>query len=287
MRFRWRENDGEYRWAECRVEPRRDQDGRIAQWYGVSLDIDGEVRAQEQLRLAQQSLARASQAASLAELSASIAHEVNQPLAAIVANSDACRRWLSAEPPNLERAKITAERITRDANSAADVISRIRALFKRSTETRSEAALESVVIEARNLVAEEASRRNVRLDIEIDGELPPLTLDRVQIQQVLINLIRNGMEAMDTVADDKVLTVRVRRTGDVIETAISDRGSGFTISERMFEPFHTTKAQGMGMGLAISRSIVESHGGRLWARKNEPQGATFIFTLPVEEKAAS
>jgi PAS domain S-box-containing protein len=287
MRFRWRENDGEYRWAECRVEPRRDQDGRIAQWYGVSLDIDGEVRAQEQLRLAQQSLARASQAASLAELSASIAHEVNQPLAAIVANSDACRRWLSAEPPNLERAKITAERITRDANSAADVISRIRALFKSSTETRSEAALESVVIEARDLMAEEASRRRVRLDVEIDGELPLLTLDRVQIQQVLINLIRNGMEAMDTVADDKVLKVRVQRTGDVIETAVSDRGSGFTISERMFEPFHTTKAQGMGMGLAISRSIVESHGGRLWARKNEPQGATLIFTLPVEEKAAS
>ncbi|TKB99758.1 MAG: PAS domain S-box protein [Mesorhizobium sp.] len=287
MRFRWRERGGDFRWAECRVEPRRDHDGRILQWYGVSLDIDGEVRAQEQLRVAQQSLARASQAASLAELSASIAHEVNQPLAAIVANSDACRRWLSAEPPNLERAKITAERITRDANSAADVINRIRALFKRSNEKRSEAALESVVIEARNLMAEEASRRNVRLDVDIDGELPLLTLDRVQIQQVLVNLMRNGMEAMETVFDEKVLSVRARRIADVIETEISDRGLGFTIFERMFEPFQTTKAQGMGMGLAISRSIVESHGGRLWARKNEPQGATFIFTLPVEGKAAS
>ncbi|TIX37522.1 MAG: hypothetical protein E5V36_23535, partial [Mesorhizobium sp.] len=154
-------------------------------------------------------------------------------------------------------------------------------------EKRSEAALESVVIEARNLMAEEASRRNVRLDVDIDGELPLLTLDRVQIQQVLVNLMRNGMEAMETVFDEKVLSVRARRIADVIETEISDRGLGFTIFERMFEPFQTTKAQGMGMGLAISRSIVESHGGRLWARKNEPQGATFIFTLPVEGKAAS
>jgi len=283
MRFRWRENDGEYRWAECRVEPRRDPDGRIAQWYGVSLDIDAEVRAQEQLRLAQQSLARASQAASLAELSASIAHEVNQPLAAIVANSDACRRWLSAEPPNLERAKITAERITRDANSAADVVSRIRALFKHSIEARSVATLESVIAEARNLMAEEASRHNVRLDVDIESGLPRLALDRVQIQQVLVNLMRNGMEAMDSVAGDKVLALHVRRIADFIQTEISDRGMGLTISDRMFEPFHTTKEQGMGMGLAISRSIVESHGGRMWAEKNEPQGATFIFTLPVEE----
>ena len=136
MRYRRRGKDGIYRWTEGRAEPLRDQDGKIVQWYAVSLDIEDETRAQEALRQASAKLAQATQAASLAELSASIAHEVNQPLAAIVANSHACQRWLSAEPPNLERAKITVERIIRDANSAADVVSRIRALFKQSVETR-------------------------------------------------------------------------------------------------------------------------------------------------------
>src|SRR5690606_1353966 len=136
MKHRLRRFDGEYRWVETRAAPMRSAEGAIVQWNVICLDIDGEVRAQEELRLAQQRLARASQAASLAELSASIAHEVNQPLAAVVANSHACHRWLIAEPPNLERAKITAERIIRDANSAADVVSRIRALFRDRKSTR-------------------------------------------------------------------------------------------------------------------------------------------------------
>ena len=251
-----------------------------------AIDIDDEVRAQEELRLAQESLARASQAASLAELSASIAHEVNQPLAAIVANSHACQRWLTAEPPNLERAQKTVERIIRDANSAADVVSRIRALFKQSVETRTSTTLGGVIAEARDLMAEEAARRRVRMDVDVESDLPLVALDRVQIQQVLVNLIRNGMEAMDSVAGDRVLRMRVRRMGDVVQTEISDRGPGVEFPDKIFEPFFTTKEHGMGMGLAICRSIVESHGGRLWAEKNEPHGATFIFTLPVEVKAA-
>jgi C4-dicarboxylate-specific signal transduction histidine kinase len=263
----------------------RNADGTIVQWNVICLDIDGEVRAQEKLRLAQESLARASQAASLAELSASIAHEVNQPLAAIVANSNACHRWLSAEPPNVERAKITAERIIRDANSAADVVSRIRALFRQSVEPRNSAALSSIIAEARNLIAEEAARRRVRIELDIESDLPPVALDRVHIQQVLVNLIRNGMDAMDAVAEDRLLGVRVRRKGDVVQTEICDRGAGIEFPDRIFEPFFTTKDHGMGMGLAICRSIVESHGGRLWAEKNEPHGAKFIFTLPVEAHA--
>jgi C4-dicarboxylate-specific signal transduction histidine kinase len=264
----------------------RNAEGAIVQWNVICLDIDSEVRAQEKLRMAQESLARASQAASLAELSASIAHEVNQPLAAIVANSHACHRWLSAKPANVERAKITAERIIRDANSAADVVSRIRALFKQSA-ARNSIALGSVIAEARDLMAEEAVRHRVRMDIDVESNLPLVALDRVEIQQVLINLMRNGMEAMEAIAGPRVLGVRVRRMGDVVQTEISDRGRGIEFPDKIFEPFFTTKNDGMGMGLAICRSIVEAHGGRLWAESNEPHGATFCFTLPVEAKATA
>jgi hypothetical protein len=286
-RHRLRRFDGEYRWVETRAAPMRNADGVIVQWNVMCLDIDGEVRAEAKLRLAQESLARASQAASLSELSASIAHEVNQPLAAVVANSHACQRWLTATPPNMERAQKTIERIIRDANSAADVVSRIRALFKRSMDTRIQTALSSVIAEARNLMADEASRRHVKMDVKIEADLPLVAIDRVQMQQVLVNLMRNGMEAMASVPGDRPLGIRVCCMGDVVQTEISDRGPGIEFPERIFEPFFTTKDDGMGMGLAICRSIVESHGGRLWAEKNEPHGATFVFTLPIETKAVS
>ena len=125
------------------------------------------------------------------------------------------------------------------------------------------------------------------MKIDVESNLPPVALDRVQVQQVLVNLIRNGMDAMDSVADDRVLDVRVHRPGEAIQIDISDRGGGIEFTEKIFEPFFTTKAHGMGMGLAICRSIVEAHGGRLWAENNEPQGATFTFTLPVEAEIAS
>lgn len=290
MRYRMRGADGAYRWIETRAEPLRNQDGTIAQWYSVSIDIEDEVRAQqaeEALRETSGRLAKATQSASLAELSASIAHEVNQPLAAIVANSHACQRWLTAEPPNIDRAQKTVERVIRDANSAADVVSRIRALFKQSVDTRNATLFGVVVTEARDLVAEEAVRHRVRIDIDVENDLPPVPVDRVQIQQVLINLMRNGMESMDSASGDRVLVVRARRVGDIVQTEISDCGRGVERPERIFEPFFTTKEQGMGMGLAICRSIVESHGGRLWMEKNQPHGSTFVFTLPVEAKAAS
>jgi signal transduction histidine kinase len=282
-KHRLRRFDGQYRWVDTRAAPMRNAEGEIVQWNVTCLDIDGEVRAEEELRLARERLARASQEASLAELSASIAHEVNQPLAAIVANSNACQRWLMADPPNLERAQKTVERIIRDANSAADVVSRIRALFKQSKGTRTRTALSSVVTEAHNLMAEEAARRRIRMDVAVESNLPPIALDRIQLQQVLVNLIRNGMDAMDSATRDKVLGVRVHRTGDAVQIEVNDRGRGIEFPERIFEPFFSTKDNGMGMGLAICRSIVESHGGRLWSEANEPQGARFIFTLPIEE----
>lgn len=285
-KHRLRRFDGSYRWVETRARPMRDAQGAIVQWNGVCFDIEDQIRAQEDLRQAQESLSRASQAASLAELSASIAHEVNQPLAAVVANSHACQRWLMAEPPNIDRAQKTVARIIRDANSAADVVSRIRALFRQSEESRTCMMLGGIVAEARDLLAEEAARRSVRVDVEVEGGLPPVALDPVQVQQVLVNLIRNAMEAMEEVAHEKLLRIRVRRAGDLVQTEVSDRGPGIACQGRVFEPFFTTKRQGMGMGLAICRSIVESHGGRLWAEGNDPQGAIFIFTLPSGAQAA-
>jgi PAS domain S-box-containing protein len=285
-RHRLRRSDGEYRWVETRASPMYNMEGATVQWNVICLDIDGEVLAQEKLRQAQEHLSRASQAASLSELSASIAHEVNQPLAAIVANSHACHRWLADTPPNLARAKITAERIIRDANSAADVVSRIRALFKRSPEARGPVELSNLVAEGLGLMADEAMRLRVRFVTDIESNLPVVLIDRVQILQVLVNLMRNGLEAMESTSEARVLRLRLRLAGDVIRTEVSDRGPGIAFPEKVFEPFFTTKEHGMGMGLAVCRSIVEAHHGRLWAERNEPHGATFIFTLPVETKDA-
>lgn len=284
-RHRLRRSDGEYRWVETRAGPMRDADGAIVQWNVICLDIDGEVRAQEELRLAHERLARASQAASLAELSASIAHEVNQPLAAIVANSHACQRWLTAAPPNIDRAHRTVERVIRDANGAADVVSRIRALFRQSIDKRDLTAVDDVIGEVCDLVAEEAARRRIRMIIDLEKGISSVSLDRVQIQQVLSNLIRNGMEAMEGVRGDKMIRVAARRIEQMLQIEVNDSGPGIQDPDRMFQPFFTTKNSGMGMGLAICRSIVESHGGRLWAENNESHGARVVFTLPTEVKA--
>lgn len=279
-RHRLRRSDGEYRWVETRAGPMRDADGAIVQWNVICLDIDGEVRAQEELRLAHERLARASQAASLAELSASIAHEVNQPLAAIVANSHACQRWLTAEPPNIDRAQRTVERVIRDANGAADVVSRIRALFRQSIDRRVITAIDGVIGEVCDLVADEAARRRIRMIIDLEKGISSVPLDRVQIQQVLSNLIRNGMEAMEGFPGDKMIEVAARPVEQGLQIEVNDNGPGIQDPAQIFQPFFTTKKSGMGMGLAICRSIVESHGGRLWAENNEPRGARVIFTLP-------
>jgi PAS domain S-box-containing protein len=286
-RHRLRRFDGTYRWVDTRAAPMRNAEGTIVQWNVICLDIDGEVRAQEELHLAQERLARASQAASLAELSASIAHEVNQPLAAVVANSHACQRWLTATAPNLARAQTTIERIIRDANAAADVVSRIRALFKQTVEARSRASLAPVISEVGRWVGDMARKNRVLIDTHIDKDLPQVAIDHVQLQQVLANLMRNALDALETSADGARLSVRARRNGACVYVDVSDNGPGIEHPEKVFDAFFTTKASGMGMGLAISRSIVESHGGRLWVERNESGGSTFTFTLPVEAPEAS
>jgi C4-dicarboxylate-specific signal transduction histidine kinase len=248
----------------------------------------GESMPEDARRRASDRLAQVTQAASLAELSASIAHEINQPLAAIVANSQACHRWLSAEPPNVERAKITAERITRNAHSAADVINRIRALFRRTPQARSSEDLNRVISEVCLLMADEISAKDIHVETALEPDLPSVALDHVQVLQVFVSLIRNGMEAMDAMVDGaRSLQIQSCRDGlDAIRVEIRDAGTGFKDSERVFEPFFTTKPHGTGMGLVICRSIIEAHGGRLWTANNEPCGATVAFTLPLATSEA-
>ena len=279
MRCRQRRRDGDYRWTDIRGEPFRNEAGEVVHWYGVCFDVDNEVRAQEELRLAQERLARASQAASLAELSASIAHEVNQPLAAVVANSHACQRWLTAEPANLDRAQVTLERIIRDANAASEVVGRVRGLFKPAVPAQTSLSLASVIAEAERLLADVARAHGAGIEVETEASIPPVAGDPLQIQQVLVNLMRNGIEAMGT--SGGALQVRARRDGDLARVEVADEGAGVAEPERVFDPFFTTKTSGMGMGLAISRSIVESHGGRLWVESRSGKGTRFVFTLPL------
>jgi PAS domain S-box-containing protein len=283
MRHRLRRVDGVYRWVDLRAEPLRNDDGDIVQWYGVCVDIEDETRMQEALRATQDKLSRASQAASLAELSASIAHEVNQPLAAVIANSHACQRWLSSEPPNLQRARVTVERIIRDANGAAEVVSRIRALFKQTVSTRVSVNLNEVIGEVCKLIGDDVTKKNISIETDLERNLPSTLVDRVQMQQVLVNLTRNGIDAMESSIDyPKSLLIRSRRDGmNEVLVEVRDCGSGVEDVERIFEPFFTTKENGMGMGLAICRSIIEAHDGRLRVTKNEPRGATLTFTLPA------
>ena len=289
MRHRLRRADGVYRWMSSRAAPMRHRDGEIAQWHGLCMDIEDEIRTQEARREAQDRLARATQAASLRELCASIAHEINQPLAAIVATCHACRRWLSADPPNLDRAKSTLERVIRDANSASEDVSRIRALFSRIDDTRSPADIAEVIVGVCRLMADEFAMKNIELETDLDQSLPQVLIERVQVEQVLVNLIRNAIDALDTIVDrPRLIRLHAVLDGDGnIRVEVRDVGPGLTAPERIFEPFFTTKENGMGMGLAICRSITESHNGRLWAVSNEPRGTILAFTLPIRARDAA
>jgi PAS domain S-box-containing protein len=286
IEWRVRRKDGQYRWFLVRYHPLRDEQGQILRWYAGGTDIDDRKRAEEALRATQAKLSRASEIATVSELAASIAHEISQPLAALVANSHAIQRWLSAEPPNLERAQVTAERIIRDGAGAAEVVNRIRALFKRTVLTRTLLDLNDVIREVNRLLTDEVSTRTVRIETDLADDLPAIWADRVQMQQVIANLARNGVEAMESEeSHPKVLSIRSRRDGtNSVLIEIRDSGSGLEDVEKVFEPFFTTKQEGMGMGLAICRWIVEAHEGRLWAGHNSPRGAVFSFTVPISPR---
>jgi PAS domain S-box-containing protein len=282
MRYRLLRADGMYRWMSGRAEPMRDQGGSITAWFGLCHDIEDEMQAAAALRRSASKLALASQAANLSQLSASIAHEIYQPLAAIITNSDACQRWLAADPPNIERGKFTAKRIAQDALAAVDVVGRIRALFQRKPQPRLIEDMNQLVVEVLDLMSDEIAGTSTRVDIGLAVNLPQIPIDRVQVQQVLVNLIRNAIQAMDSTNPLRSLSIKSYQSGsDGIRVEVRDTGSGFADPNRVFEPFFTTKSNGMGMGLPICRSIVESHGGKLWVANNEVAGATVAFTLPA------
>jgi signal transduction histidine kinase len=220
----------------------------------------------------------------MGELAASIAHEVNQPLAGIATNANACLRWLAGESPNLNEAREAVRRIIRDGNRAGEVISRMRALFKKARTAKERLDINEAVEEVVILTQSEMRRNKVALRMELAADLPSVMGDRVQLQQVVVNLILNAIEAMSTLEDrerDLVITTQ-RGEADEIRVAVQDSGIGLDPdnAERIFDAFHTTKPGGLGMGLSISRSIVERHDGRLWAVSNQGPGATFQFTLP-------
>ena len=286
--FRLRRADGEYRWFHERSEPLLDRSGRVVCWYFVSVDVNDNREMEEALRSTRRKLSAAMQIATVAEMSASIAHEINQPLASVVTNAHACQTWLSHDPPNLERAQATLERIIRDGHSAAEVVRRIRALFKEAAPVKAPLDINQIVAEVLRVLSDELRDNSIVVETELAVDLPRIVGDHVQIQQTLINLVHNATEAMAVlIARPKSLVVRSRREGDHLLVEVRDFGVGIKDPTLVFEPFFTTKESGMGMGLSISRSIVEAHGGRIWATANEDAGTTISFTLPLASERSA
>jgi len=246
---------------------------------------------EEALQATRAELARAARITTIGELTASIAHEVNQPLAAVVANADACVAWLSREKPDLAEARSAAERATQGATRASEVIARIRSLITKATPEKSRVELNQLMEQTAALAEGQAARNQVAIKLELSPDLPVVFGDSIQLQQVILNLVVNGIEAMTSVTDRlTVLTLRTQtENSGQIRVSVQDSGVGLNeeVMRRLFEPFFTTRAKGMGMGLSISRSIIEAHGGRLWAESNGSGGATFQFTLPSEDGPAS
>ena len=283
---RLRRADGAYRWFEFRAAPQHDDDGKLLLWHGLVTDIHEQKVAQADLRSLHARLAQASQLAAVSQLAAAVAHEVSQPLAAVVANGHACQRWLAADPPNLERARLSVERIERDSNSAVDVINRVRSLFRHSPPVTSDLNLNEVIEESLRLIADDVLARRVSLELRLTQDLPPVAADRVQMQQVVVNLAKNGIEAMADVRSERSLLLRSLELNEEVIVEVTDVGAGLTDGAAVFEPFYTTKSSGMGMGLSICKSIVEAHGGRLEAAPNPDSGATFRFALPALRREA-
>jgi C4-dicarboxylate-specific signal transduction histidine kinase len=244
--------------------------------------------AEEARREAQAELARVSRVTTMGELTASLAHEVNQPIAAAATNANTCLRWLTRDHPNLEEAREAASRIVKDATRAAGIISRVRLLFKKSTPQRELVDVNEAIREMLVLLRGEATRYNITVGMELAADLPRITGDRVQLQQVLMNLIANSIDAMKEVDGKRELAVKSQRTEkEEVLVTVSDTGRGLPAqqADQIFNAFFTTKPHGTGMGLRISRSIVESHSGRLWAADNSPRGASFHFVLPAKVEA--
>ena len=245
-------------------------------------------RAEEALRQAQMDLAHASRLTTLGEFTASLAHEVKQPIAAVVTDANTCVRWIARDQPDLTEAREAAWRIVKGAKRASEIINRVGLLFKKGTPQRELVDVNEVAREMIVLLRNEASRHSISIRTELAEDLPDAIGDRVQLQQVLMNLIVNGIEAMHDVDRPRELTIKSQSAqNNELLLSVSDTGMGLPRhqADEIFDAFFTTKTHGTGMGLRISRSIVESHGGRLWAADNSPRGASFCFTLPTKTEA--
>jgi len=282
---RIRSADGGYRWFLVRAFPQIDASGAVARWYGIHIDIEEQRRAQQSLAEAQEEQSRISHLLSMAELAASIAHELNQPLTAVVTHAYACREWLREGTLNVTKASATADKIVQESTRAGAVVSRVRALFRKEVHARELTDMNGLIRSVARLLREEAIRRDVSIRLMLSDETPKLAVDPVQIQQVLLNLVMNGMEAMSGSSGQRELVIGSRRKNeDEAVISVADQGSGIPehIRERLFDPFFTTKPDGTGMGLAICRSIVEMHDGKIWAENGLRGGAVFHFTVRTQ-----
>ena len=293
-----RASDGEYRWFLVRWAPQRDEGGDILRWYGILADIEDRKRAEAEARESerryretQAQLAHANRVETMGQLTASIAHEVNQPIAATVTNAQAALRWLGAEPPDLDEVRQALGRIVRDGSRAGAVVGRIRNIIKKAPRGDEPVDINAAIREVIELTRSEAVKNGVSVRMELAEGLPLVRGDRVELQQVILNLILNALEAMSVMSEgsrELQIGAGTDETGDVLVT-VRDSGSGLAPAalENLFKPFHTTKPNGLGLGLSICRSIVEAHDGRLWASANSPRGAVFQFTLPANPDGAS
>ncbi len=277
-------SDRTYRWCVANALPLLDKHGRILKWHGTVVDMHEWKQAQETLRNTQAELANMTRMMTMGQLTASIAHEVNQPLSGIITNAGTCLRMLDADPPNIEGARETARRTIRDGNRAAEIITRLRALFSNRQTTTESVDLNEATKEVTALLLSKLQRDGVVLRCELADDLPPVAGDRVQLQQVIMNMLQNASDAMIGVQDrSRQLLIQTQRDEtDHVRLTVQDSGIGLdprTVN-RLFDPFYSSKNDGMGIGLSVSRSIIENHGGRIWAKPNDGPGATFSFSIP-------
>jgi PAS domain S-box-containing protein len=282
--------NGMVKWIHTVGHPVLSDVGDVEQFVGSSTDIT-ELKAAEQqrekLRQLEADLAHIGRVSTLGEMAASLAHEIKQPLAAAITSANSCVEWLAHEPPNLDRARAAAARIDKYGNRAAEIIDRIRSFYKKSPPQRELVDVNGIIYEILTLLKGEASRLSVAVRTDLSAALPKIMVDRVQLQQVFMNLALNAIEAMQDSGGE--LTVKSELQDGQLQFSVSDTGVGLPAEkmDQIFSAFFTTKPQGSGMGLAISRSIVESHGGQLWASANSGGGATFNFTLPIQVTESS
>jgi len=283
--------DQTIRFVHGQARPLFDSNGKLIEFVGTNTDVTARKQAEEALRRAQSELAHLNRAMTMGELTASIAHEISQPLTAVVANAQACVRWLSANPANIREATSSAESIARDAMRATDVVARIRALLVRADPVKTNLPLDDVLLEVVSLVQSQARTHGVAVRLSLASDLPLVWGDRVQVQQVVLNLVINAIEAMRAFTGrPRELEITAQRfDARQVHVLVRDSGPGLdsTHRDRIFDSFYTTKTQGMGMGLAISRSIVRAHGGQLWATGNPEGGETFHCTFPMAESPAT